>query len=102
MSDQLSLGIWLRDQGIKQVEENAGVWKDLAFDIVCSLPAGEWDGGQINMEVERRIGKPHHPNAYGALIMRARNAKVLYETGRYRRSGKASCHAHKYQIYMKG
>lgn len=96
------LCIWLRDQGIKQVDENAVPWKDVAWSVLCWLPAGEWSADEINAIVERDAGRPHHPNAYGALIMRGVRSGVLKPTGRYRKSQRASCHAHKYQVYTKG
>ena len=99
--DQLQLGMGLRDEGIETVVENSRSWQDMALDIVKSMPDGELMGEDIHRKVQAAIGEPHHPNAYGALIMKAIRADFLAKTGAYKKSSRPSAHARVNPVYKK-
>jgi len=99
--DQLQLGIVLRDEGIEQVEDNSRSWQERAFDVVQSIPSGILMGEDIHRKVASSIGEPHHPNSYGALIMRAIKSGLLVKTGEYKHSSRPSAHARVNPVYLK-
>jgi len=99
--DQLQFGIALRDEGIHLISGNSKSWQERALDVVRSMPDGEMMGEDIHKKVEVAIGDPHHPNAYGALIMKAIRAGVIVRTGEYRKSSRPSAHARANPVYIK-
>lgn len=88
-----------RDRALEQVERPP--WKDIAWDALQTLPSGTWTGEGIRIFLTRSIGKPHHHNAWGALIMRAVRNKVLTPTGRYVSMREKQSHARKTPEYVK-
>lgn len=96
-------GATLRDQGIAQVTENSGAWMDRArAEAVAFL---EIASGQtltadvVRDAVARRIGQPHHFNAWGALTNWLLKRGKLIPTGRIVPSSRATNHAHKNPEY---
>ena len=69
-----TLGQILRDEGMAQVLENSGAWKDLtrqrAEEWIEAMPIGAvFTGEDIRLALEvAGIDEPHHPNAWSAVI----------------------------------
>jgi hypothetical protein len=83
-----------RDEGISSVAVNNKAWMAAALAVVRQLPYG-WRGLSENIRViiEQSVGKPTHPNAYGALIRAATKGGLLRPTGRRLHMRKVSSHA---------
>ena len=69
-----TLGQILRDEGMAQVQDNAGEWRDLtrqrADEWIKSMPAGTiFTGEDIRLDLQDAgLEEPHHPNAWSAVI----------------------------------
>ena len=96
------VGRTLRDSGIASVMDHSGEWKDLAFEAVCTLPAG-WQGlgEDVTAFVRAKVGDPHHPGAWGGLTQKAIRRGVLVRTKEYRQSQSPGNHAHEYRVLLR-
>jgi len=92
-----------RDKALAQVEDNAGpTWTELAHEEVRKLdPRRCWTGEQIRLHIEDICGKPHHHNAWGAIISSAVKADVLQATGEWRKMQTPKSHARKTPVYRR-
>ena len=69
-----ALGRRLRDEGMEQVQHNAGEWRDATrryLEIwINETPAGTiFTGEDIRLELQDvGVDEPHHPNAWSAVI----------------------------------
>jgi hypothetical protein len=93
--------ISLRDQALFQVAENSGSWMDLALQCVDCLVPKEYTGEDIRLIVERIIGKPHHHNAWGAVIRTSLKRNYIVATGEYRAMKIIKSHARKTPVYRR-
>lgn len=102
MSDLFQHAKTLRDEALQRVIENSEPWPEQALRVIRTthLPS-EFTGEDIRHAVTEEIGPPHHQNAWGALIMVARNRGMIAETGRYVAPRDAKSHARKIQVYRK-
>ena len=97
----------LRDRGIALVSKHAGIWMPLAIHIVTHFPNG-WEGAgeDVRYVVDKIIGPPHVPQAWGALIRTVGSSKhgrnIIYEIGRYTKMRDPRSHARRTTIYRKG
>jgi hypothetical protein len=91
-----------RDEGIEQVSENAGNFMDEGLDAIRALAFLEITGEFIRRHLEEKGIKPHHVNAWGALINVAVKRKYLIPTERFLKSTSPKNHAHHYRVYLKG
>jgi len=77
----------LRDKGLLTVYQNAKPWFDAAFKALLEMRSDPclptFTGEDLRLQIERKIGNPHHPNAWGALIMKAVRRGVIINTGKY-------------------
>lgn len=93
----------LRDTGMHLAEagqmEAAPEWHACAYAVIVKV-ARESQAVHIDDILQEFTRKPKHPNAWGAVWMRAIRAKVIKRSGLY-----APCrmdpakHAHQYPIY---
>jgi len=88
-----------RDKGISKVSEPERQWLDLAHDILRQYPEKEATGEDLRLWVEQRIGKPHHVNVAGAMIMGACRKGILAKTGEYRQMKRKESHARVNPVY---
>ena len=92
-----------RDDGMQQVAENARPYTQQAAELIARInPGTEWTGEDIRIHVESKIGKPHHHNAWGAIINTAVRGKVLVKTGVYRKMKTPKSHARATPVYRRG
>lgn len=96
-------GLRLRDEGIAKVEANNEEWRKLAFSRACVFVAsrvgGEYTGERIRDYVTAFIGPPKHHNAWGALIRRLVQRKVITPTGKYEPMHHKEAHARVNAVY---
>ena len=98
---QLSFGEELRDESLKIVEEHSGYFMTLALCAFLSLPEGEYTGEEIRLKIREKGIVPHHPNAWGALIMSLVRCGGLTHTGHYSKMKVKTSHARRTAIYYK-
>jgi hypothetical protein len=92
-----------RNRAMRQVEQNNGEWFSIALLQIEQLGKRECQpemtGEDIRHTVEPAIGKPTHPNAWGAVIATAVRRKLIFDTGRVGRMTSITSHARKTTIY---
>jgi hypothetical protein len=92
-----------RNRALHQVEQNNEEWFRLALLQIANLRKREGQqevtGEDIRRMLEPAIGKPSHPNAWGAVIATAMRRKLLFDTGRMGRMTSITSHARKTTIY---
>lgn len=91
----------LRDAGTASVTANAGGFMDMALGEIAALPSGEYRGENIRAHCLCRGITPHHPNAWGALILAAQKRGLLRPTGRFLPATSKKSHASVQQVYEK-
>jgi hypothetical protein len=91
----LLASIEAREEGIRRVSREE--FQRIGMDTIMALPRG-WigDAQDIRMRVPVR---PHHYNAWGALILRAIRSGYLEPTGARTPGRLVSTHAHKNPVY---
>lgn len=96
------LALDLKEQGIRQVLENAG---DSFVDRACSLIKEIHSGEVILAETWRHTCLehgviPHHPNAWGALTSSLRKRGIIRDTGHFRIAKSVKNHGHTYRLWQ--
>lgn len=91
----------LRDAGTAKAAANAGGFMDKALDVIAALPSGEYRGENVRLACTLRGIEPHHPNAWGALILLAQKRGLLRPTGRFLPAASKKSHASVQQVYEK-
>lgn len=91
-----------RDMGIDKVLNRNPDWEQRGMDFIIKLPRG-WTGtGQkIRILATPVIGEPTHPNAWGALISRAKRLGILVPTGKQEQAKIRASHGRKNDIYRR-
>ncbi len=95
-------GELLRDEAIDKVLGNNNKWFEL-----CVLKMGQYwmdgrfTGEDIRFYLNKEVGCPAHPNAWGALINTLVRRKIIKPTGEYRAMRDDSSHARKTPVYTK-
>lgn len=85
--------------GISLVAGNDPDWHDEAYDMACLLLPYDapFPPELIKRLVEPVLGRPKHPNCWGALASALRTNKVIRGIGEYDKSTSIKNHAHKYE-----
>ena len=82
----------LRDAGAQTVIAHSGEWKHVAYAAILQLRMKE--GGFTSEDLTEKVGMPpNHPNAVGAVILRASRDGSIIWTGRVVSSKRPTCHA---------
>lgn len=90
-----------RDEALEQVARNSKAYVETALKLIQEgtyMPAYV-TGEDVRLAVEAEIGKPHHPNAWGAIINAAVRQRLLFPTGVYRKMRSKRSHARKTPEY---
>lgn len=90
-----------RDDALGRVSRNAGSYTDRALEQIRTID-GEFSGEDIRLLVESRIGKPHHHNAWGAIIRTAIKQGAIQRTGRMAQMNTRRSHARMTPTYYAG
>lgn len=104
------LGRLLRDEGMAQVSENAGEWKEVTGKLIdnwfTALPYGSvFTGEDVRVHLQEcNVAAPHHPNAWSAVIggrfRRWLKTDHIEITG-WQQSGDPKAHARRLIAYQK-
>ena len=98
-----STAVQQRDAGLKAGQENNSSWMDRAYRklgrVLPNIQSGEATGEDIKIALLEQIEKPENPNAWGALIRKARHRNLLIPTGRFTRCRLPKSHARQTPIY---
>ncbi len=87
-----------RDRVLKQVSDNP--WMPKALRALKFLSRRrDWTGEDIRNVLEQTVGRPHHHNAWGALISAAIKKNLIKATGEYRAMEGPLSHARKTPVY---
>lgn len=90
----------LRERAFAQLKNNAGEFTLRALAALRDFPDGfETTGEQIRILLDRRGIRPHHHNAWGALINQAVKQGLLEWTGRMSNMSTIKSHARKTPVY---
>lgn len=108
MGKQLEMEDWLsgeveRDAALGQVAEHAEEqtgFMSLSLGIISALPEGRYTGESIRTLVTEAGQRPHHPNAWGALVATAARRKLIIDTGSMTKMRKKSSHARRTPVYF--
>ena len=92
-----------RDKGLKEVEDNSEKWLDRArAEVYRSLPP--WPlltalDLRLYLEEIEHVGRPHHPNAWGALVRTLVGEGFLIPEHRTEQSVRVASHARALPVY---
>ena len=82
-----------RDEALDRVADNSGRYIDKAMRLIQAMDSTPRIGEEIRLEVEAEIGKPHHHNAWGAIIAQCTIKGILVKTGVWRQMTTKASHA---------
>jgi hypothetical protein len=88
-----------RDEALELVARNAENFMVLGMIKIRSMD-GEVTGEDIRIKLSECGIKPHHHNAWGALINSAIRHGILQATGEYRHMRVKSSHARRTPVYI--
>ena len=90
-----------RDAALKRITENAGEdWKISCLQVLLGIKRGTLLTGEIFRKKCSGLGLiPHHPNAWGGLIMGMIKQGLMEDVGDYRKTQDPKSHARKSIIY---
>lgn len=87
-----------RDAGIEQVADHAETFMAKAMRVVETM-RGRTTGEMIRVELTARGITPHHPNAWGAVVLTAVRRKILVDTGEMTHMVDVRSHARRTPVY---
>lgn len=90
-----------RDSALDRVAANSNPYPERALSEIAKL-RGEYTGEEIRLRLESSIGRPHHHNAWGAIINQAVRRGLLRKTGEYRQMSTIKSHARATPVYVAG
>jgi hypothetical protein len=92
-----------KHEALERISENAGDWMDTAIcEIARMRPMrlyGHFTGEHIRQWVVQAAGEPHHQNAWGALVSRARKENLIEPTGTWQPAELGSSHGRMVPVY---
>jgi hypothetical protein len=89
-----------RDAAIEQVAANAGeTFASKVRDVLFALHGSEVTGEDVRQQCEQQDVRPHHHNAWGAMIAGLVRDGLLVATGEYRPMRAKGSHARKTAVY---
>ena len=103
MSEQGDLfgAVASKHEALERVERHAGPWFEHALDYIARLPDWMGTGEDMRWLVTKALGKPHHHNAWGALIGQAVKRNMLAKTGERRKMRGPKNNARETAVYRK-
>lgn len=87
-----------RDAGLTQVESHGKDFAWRAYSAIEAL-AAQQPSLHIDDVLRQGVAEPPHPNAWGAVWMRAIRAGLIERTADTRPSADRKKHAHRYPVY---
>lgn len=104
MTEQLHLfdGEQLKEEALQRLENHNWDWMCYGLVAIRDRDWGEVTGEDLRLKLLPLIGRPHHHNAWGALIHRAVKKGFLTPTGRFRPMKQPRSHARMTPVYRMG
>jgi hypothetical protein len=93
----------LRDEALYRVARAAGSWFDDALTIIANRLPSSWEGmgEDLKPHILPKIGPPHKPQVWGALVNAAVRLGFLEPTGRYDNMKTPSSHSRESKTYRR-
>ncbi len=91
-----------RDESINRVVGNAQPWSDRAAAEIRKMKNWRGTAEDLRHALRLIVGEPHHPNAWGGLIMNSVRRGELYKTGQLRKMRDPKSHARMTPVYSTG
>jgi hypothetical protein len=88
-----------RDYGTDLTAANNRAWMDTAFAVVSLYAPHDRTFLAEEFRTYPGIGSPRHPNAWGALTLKAVRKGIIEHTGQWAKAKSARNHAHYYKVY---
>lgn len=89
-----------RDEALLRVTAHAGTeFMKVGLFAIANLPDGDVTGEHVRVTLIAKNIRPHHPNAWGALVRTAVRLGLLIETGLYTHMTDVRSHARRTAIY---
>lgn len=91
-----------RDDGIGRVTHNVGeAWMAGALRHLLAIPYADFTGEDVRKHLlAKGYAKPHHANAWGAVMMTAVKRGLIEKTGEYRPMKDKRSHARATPVYV--
>ena len=89
-----------RDQALIKVSASSPTWIQQAHALIPQYPGDSVTGEDLRLWIEERIGKPHHFNVNGSMIMGAIRKGLLTNSGIYLKSKRVESHARRNPRYL--
>lgn len=96
----MSLAVKLRDEGMAQAASHAPRFSDAAYAAIERIDRRQLVLFTDDLTDELKGLKPQHPNAFGAVWMRAIRAGLIQRTTETRASRDPAKHSHACPIYF--
>lgn len=90
-----------RDYALADVAEHADTFMADGLALLTGLAAGEYTGEDVRRHLVSAGLRPHHHNAWGALVLHAVKAGILVHTNTTRQMRDARSHARRTPVYHK-
>lgn len=94
-------GVLARDEALEKVQKKSGEFMARGISFIILMTPCECTGEDLRLMLTRAGIIPHHPNAWGALIMNAVRLGLLKNTGRQVKMRVKTSHARKTSVYVK-
>jgi hypothetical protein len=91
-----------RDEALVNVAANAETFMSKALKELVRFERGTYTGEDIRRQLELWGIRPHHHNAWGALVATAVRSRILWPTGRLAAMTDPRSHARKTLVYQIG
>ncbi len=92
-----------RDADLAQVSEHNVEWMACALEVIETLPDDfRGIGEDINVLIKEKVGEPKSPNAFGALINKAKKRNLIRWTGEMAPMRGLKSNARMSFVYVKG
>jgi hypothetical protein len=89
-----------RDVALAQVEAHGPRWSEIAYSAIEEI-ARKQPQVHIDDVLAAGVSQPHHPNAWGAVWMKAIRAEIIQRSNQTRPCTRdPKKHAHQYPVYF--
>jgi hypothetical protein len=91
----------LRDEALRRVTEHGGNWQRRALMALHLIPGFEGTAEDIRIRLRMKgLEKPHHHNAWGAMIMEAIKQRRIIENGKRKHMKTLPSHGRETDVYV--
>jgi hypothetical protein len=91
----------LRDRALQRVTENGGDWQERAIIALALIPGFIGTAEDIRIRLLMKgLARPHHHNAWGAMVMEAIRRNRIQFTGKRRHMKTSKSHGRETDVYL--